>query len=139
MSRTLLRHQLHSDRSVSANVTLNESEPRFRCSQLLFPSVTPSAVCCLLLTRPCVVSLAFRGLLLNSLSRSYSCSNVLPQELTVSQLVKKFPAFYETQEVHHRIHKWLQFTPMLNEINHLTPNGYFSGRTAPLTYRCCIF
>jgi hypothetical protein len=21
----------------------------------------------------------------------------------------------------------------------LTPNGYFSGRTAPLTYRCCIF
>jgi hypothetical protein len=24
-------------------------------------------------------------------------------------------------------------------INHLTPNGYFSGRTAPLTYRCCIF
>jgi hypothetical protein len=24
-------------------------------------------------------------------------------------------------------------------INHLTPNGQFSGRTAPLTYRCCIF
>jgi hypothetical protein len=24
-------------------------------------------------------------------------------------------------------------------LNHLTPNGYFSGRTAPLTYRCCIF
>jgi hypothetical protein len=24
-------------------------------------------------------------------------------------------------------------------INHLTPNGHFSGRTAPLTYRCCIF
>jgi hypothetical protein len=23
--------------------------------------------------------------------------------------------------------------------NHLTPNGQFSGRTAPLTYRCCIF
>jgi len=23
--------------------------------------------------------------------------------------------------------------------NHLTPNGHFSGRTAPLTYRCCIF
>jgi hypothetical protein len=21
----------------------------------------------------------------------------------------------------------------------LTPNGHFSGRTAPLTYRCCIF
>jgi predicted membrane protein len=24
-------------------------------------------------------------------------------------------------------------------INHLTPNGHFSRRTAPLTYRCCIF
>ena len=24
-------------------------------------------------------------------------------------------------------------------INHLTPNDHFSGRTAPLTYRCCIF
>jgi hypothetical protein len=24
-------------------------------------------------------------------------------------------------------------------INHLTPNGHFSGRTAPLTYRCFIF
>ena len=24
-------------------------------------------------------------------------------------------------------------------INHLTPKGHFSGRTAPLTYRCCIF
>jgi hypothetical protein len=23
-------------------------------------------------------------------------------------------------------------------LNHLTPNGYFSGRTAPLTYRCFI-
>ena len=23
--------------------------------------------------------------------------------------------------------------------NHLTPNGHFSGRTAPLTYKCCIF
>jgi hypothetical protein len=23
--------------------------------------------------------------------------------------------------------------------NLLTPNGHFSGRTAPLTYRCCIF
>jgi hypothetical protein len=24
-------------------------------------------------------------------------------------------------------------------LNHLTPNGHFSGRTAPLTYRWCIF
>jgi hypothetical protein len=24
-------------------------------------------------------------------------------------------------------------------VNHLTPNGHFRGRTAPLTYRLCIF
>ena len=24
-------------------------------------------------------------------------------------------------------------------LKHLTPNGHFSGRTAPLTYRGCIF
>jgi len=24
-------------------------------------------------------------------------------------------------------------------LNHLMPNGHFSGRTAPLTYRCWIF
>jgi hypothetical protein len=24
-------------------------------------------------------------------------------------------------------------------LNHLTPNGHFSGRTAPLTYKCCNF
>ena len=29
--------------------------------------------------------------------------------------------------------------PSAATINHLTPNGHFSGRTAPLTYRCCIF
>jgi hypothetical protein len=27
----------------------------------------------------------------------------------------------------------------LFDFNHLMPNGHFSGRTAPLTYRCCIF
>jgi hypothetical protein len=27
---------------------------------------------------------------------------------------------------------------MYSYFNHLTPNGHFSGRTAPLTYRCCI-
>jgi hypothetical protein len=25
------------------------------------------------------------------------------------------------------------------DLNHLRPNDHFSGRTAPLTYRCCIF
>jgi hypothetical protein len=24
-------------------------------------------------------------------------------------------------------------------LNHMTPNGHFIGRTAPLNYRCCIF
>jgi len=28
---------------------------------------------------------------------------------------------------------------LYNLFNHLTPNGHFSGRTAPLTYRHCIF
>ena len=28
---------------------------------------------------------------------------------------------------------------LLLYINHLTPNDHFSGRTAPLTFRCCIF
>jgi hypothetical protein len=28
---------------------------------------------------------------------------------------------------------------MSEHVNHLTPNGHFSGRIAPLTYRCCIF
>jgi hypothetical protein len=27
----------------------------------------------------------------------------------------------------------------VHDINHLTLNGHFSGRTAPLTHRCCIF
>ena len=27
----------------------------------------------------------------------------------------------------------------LSYFNHLTPNDHFSGRTAPLTYRCCNF
>jgi hypothetical protein len=26
-----------------------------------------------------------------------------------------------------------------NIVNHLAPNSHFSGRTAPLTYKCCIF
>jgi len=31
------------------------------------------------------------------------------------------------------------YTDITEEINHLMPNGHFSGCTAPLTYRCCIF
>jgi hypothetical protein len=32
-----------------------------------------------------------------------------------------------------------QLSPSSTEVNHLMPNGHFSGCTAPLTYRCCIF
>ena len=42
--------------------------------------------------------------------------------------------------------KWLfvnrhhHFTQNLfKNLNHLTPNDHFSGRTAPLTYSCCMF
>jgi hypothetical protein len=33
---------------------------------------------------------------------------------------------------------WYKFQ-WAEDCNHLTPNGHFSSRTAPLTYRCCIF
>ena len=34
---------------------------------------------------------------------------------------------------------WEKIVKTLTQIiNHLTPNGQFSGRTAQLTYRCCI-
>jgi hypothetical protein len=32
-----------------------------------------------------------------------------------------------------------EYNSLWQHFNHLTPNGFFSGRTAPLTYRCCIF
>jgi hypothetical protein len=32
-----------------------------------------------------------------------------------------------------------QFHIFNSRVNHLTPNGHFSGRTAPLAHRCCIF
>ena len=33
----------------------------------------------------------------------------------------------------------LRGTACVFQLNHLTPNGHFSGRTATLTSRCCIF
>jgi hypothetical protein len=35
--------------------------------------------------------------------------------------------------------RWDVISTLMWHINHLTPNGHFSGRTAPLTYRDCIF
>jgi hypothetical protein len=35
--------------------------------------------------------------------------------------------------------RWLRVSGMPVLYNHLTPNGHFMGRTAPLTHRCCIF
>ena len=34
---------------------------------------------------------------------------------------------------------WVSVPTVWVKLNHLTPNGHFSGRTAPLTSRCCIF
>ena len=36
------------------------------------------------------------------------------------------------------LRQYLSNMPGEHEINHLTPNDHFSGRTAPLTSRCCI-
>ena len=42
-----------------------------------------------------------------------------------------------------RFRIWIIFLEIMSGkssfINHLTPNGHFSGRTAPLTFRCRIF
>ena len=35
--------------------------------------------------------------------------------------------------------RFLATMQILHLVNHLTPNGNFSGRTAPLNYRCCVF
>jgi hypothetical protein len=48
--------------------------------------------------------------------------------LNVQHIYIHFTKYYK-----HRI----QFLHV--RINHLTPNGHFSGRTSPLTYRCCTF
>ena len=34
--------------------------------------------------------------------------------------------------------KTLKNTPTCFDLNHLTPNGHYMGRTAQLTSRCCI-
>ena len=74
---------------------------------------------------------------------SLTLSNRILEKLTVTQLARWNP------KVHYRA--TTAFTPapppghillqriFIIQLNHLTPNGHFSGRTAPLTYRCCIF
>jgi hypothetical protein len=43
----------------------------------------------------------------------------------------------EERNLNHKRYRWNIVKH--NLYNHLTPNGHFSGRIAPLTYRCCIF
>jgi hypothetical protein len=61
--------------------------------------------------------------------------------------------FLQYSKINIRLHNSTRFTSLQRDLlnfaefevltevllNHLTPNGHFSGRTAPLTYRCCIF
>jgi hypothetical protein len=39
----------------------------------------------------------------------------------------------------HGCETWEVTNQIKKQINHLTPNDHFSGRTAQLTYRCWIF
>jgi len=51
---------------------------------------------------------------------------VLPEKLTVSQIVKKFPAFYGTRKVHYRIHKCPTSIPNLRQLDPVhTPISHF--------------
>jgi hypothetical protein len=58
--------------------------------------------------------------------------------------VKAIKAFLSLKSSYENLRQQLQNAILsmrnsFNSINHLTPNGYFSGRTAPLTSRRCIF
>jgi hypothetical protein len=44
-------------------------------------------------------------------------SKVLLQKITISQLVKKFPAFSGTRKVHYRVHKCPLIVPILSHLN----------------------
>jgi hypothetical protein len=44
-------------------------------------------------------------------------SGVHFQKLTVTQLVKKSPAFHGTRKVHYRVHKSLPLVPILSQMN----------------------
>jgi hypothetical protein len=71
------------------------------------------------------------------------------EEFQGVQRAKKFPYLYRTRR--YKRSRQLAASPILSKtipvviiikhhpFNNLTPNGHFSGRTAPLTYRRCIF
>jgi hypothetical protein len=53
----------------------------------------------------------------NNNNNNNNSTGVLLKKLTVLQLVKKFPAFYWTPEVHYRVHSSLPLVPIPSQIN----------------------
>jgi hypothetical protein len=71
--------------------------------------------------------------------RKLNYPHVIKDELINTKLVLMMRKKWKTLQIIRYVHSWLTYWTNYLYINHLTPNGHFSGRTAPLTYRCCIF
>ena len=59
-------------------------------------------------------------------------------EPEVSSPLSQVPATCPYPESDYPVHTPTSYF-LKTHLNHLTPNDHFSGRTAPLTSRCCIF
>jgi Tfp pilus assembly pilus retraction ATPase PilT len=65
-------------------------------------------------------------------------STIVIYEIDYNTIVQNFITNNNFTQLTHDVTRKLQRN-IRTAINHLTLNGQFSGRTAPLTYRCCIF